>query len=138
MARRAYEDALGVTGAETIIGTGVVVQGNVESQSDIIIDGTLKGDIKAGGNVVIGVNAYIAGDIVGVNISVAGELNGNITVEGEATIRETGQVTGDITATGLSIMSGGIFVGRSLMEVPPRISREAALPDKKTPSRRQI
>jgi cytoskeletal protein CcmA (bactofilin family) len=124
MARKSHEDALGVTGAETIIGTGVVVKGNLASESDIIIDGTLTGHLKAGGNVTLGVNASVKGDVTAVNITVAGNLTGNIAAEGETTIRETGQVQGDITTTSLAVSPGAIFIGRSLMQAPPRLAQE--------------
>jgi cytoskeletal protein CcmA (bactofilin family) len=125
MARRSHDDALGVVGAETVIGTGVVVRGNLSSESDIVIDGTLEGNVKAGGNVTIGVNASVKGDIEATNATVAGALRGNITVEGEASILETGQVRGNIKSAGLAITSGGIFIGRSLMESAPHLLPEA-------------
>lgn len=124
MARRLHEDALGVAGAETIIGTGVKVHGNLTSQSDITIDGNLEGSISAEGSVTIGVNAQIKANITATSVVVAGLVNGNITTEGEASILETGHVEGDIKAGGLAIATGGIFVGRSLMDAPPRLNTE--------------
>ena len=125
MARRTHEDALGVTGAETVIGTGVTVHGNLESESDVVIDGTLDGQIKTTGNVTLGINAVVKADIQAANVSVAGSLKGNITAEGETAIRETGHVEGDIRCLGLAISSGGVFSGRSIMEAPPRLNPDA-------------
>src|ERR1700733_15134156 len=116
MARRTHDDALGVAGAETVIGTGVVVHGNLISEADIIIDGTLDGNIKTMGNVVIGINANVKGNVEGQMVSVSGVLHGDITASGEATVRETGQVKGNIKAAGIAISSGGVFIGRSIME----------------------
>jgi cytoskeletal protein CcmA (bactofilin family) len=113
MARR--DDVLGVTGAETIIGAGVTVKGNLISENDMIIDGTITGDIQAAGDVSIGINAHIKANIRALNVTIGGEVTGNIVAEGEATIRETGRVTGDITAAGLAIASGGVFSGRSVL-----------------------
>ncbi|HEY2003837.1 MAG TPA: polymer-forming cytoskeletal protein [Candidatus Saccharimonadia bacterium] len=127
MARRTHEDALGVAGAETIIGTGVIVHGNLESESDIIIDGTLDGQIKTAGNVTLGINAIVKADIQGSNVTIAGSLKGNINAEGEAVIRETGHVEGDIRCLGLSIATGGVFSGRSFMEAPPRLDPDIAV-----------
>jgi len=125
MARRSHDDALGMTGAETMIGTGVNVRGNLNSDSDIAIDGTLEGSVKAAGNVSIGVNADVTGDIVATNVTVAGRLRGNITAQGEASIWATGNVTGDIRAGGLAIASGAVFIGRSIMEAQPHLTPEA-------------
>jgi cytoskeletal protein CcmA (bactofilin family) len=125
MARKAHDDALGVAGAETIIGTGVVVHGNLESQSDITVDGTLDGLIKAEGNVTIGINAIIKGNVDAINVTVAGNLNGDINATGEASILESGQVKGNIKSAGLSISPGGVFIGRSIMEQPLSLEPEA-------------
>lgn len=124
MARKTHDDALGVVGAETIIGTGVVVHGNLESESDIIIDATLDGHIKAAGDVAIGINAHINGNITGTNVTVAGTINGNITADGEARIAESGHVKGDITANGIAISSGGVFIGTSHMESGPKLTSD--------------
>lgn len=124
MPRKSHDDALGMAGAETIIGTGVSVQGQLASDADIIIDGTLKGDIKTNGDLTIGVNASITADVQAVNVVIAGNLIGNITASGEATIRETGQVKGDIQCSSLSIVPGGIFLGRSLMELSTQLDNK--------------
>jgi cytoskeletal protein CcmA (bactofilin family) len=118
MARRSHDDALGVAGAETIIGAGVTIHGELVSDADILIDGTLEGTIATQGNLVIGVNARIKASVKAANVVVAGRLTGNIESSSEVTIRETGQVEGDITTvTGLSIIPGGVFVGSNHMQV---------------------
>ena len=116
MARRTHDDALGVAGAETIIGSGVTVHGELESQSDVMVDGHLDGNITTTGDVTIGVNAEVKASVKAINVMIAGHLTGNIHASGETTIKETGRVDGDITSSGISIASGGIFVGRSRMK----------------------
>ena len=128
MARKQHQDALGVSGAETIIGTAVVVHGNLESEADITIDGELDGKITTSGDVTIGVNARISAPIRGGNVTVSGHLTGDIHATGVATIRETGQVEGNITAGGLAILPGGIFVGQSRMKVPTPETQNRTLP----------
>jgi cytoskeletal protein CcmA (bactofilin family) len=124
MARR--DDVLGVSGAETIIGAGVVAQGSLESEGDIVIDGTFTGNIQARGDVSLGVNAKVKGDINGRSVVVAGTLKGNVVAEGEAAVRETGHLTGDITCLSLGIDHGGVFIGRSKMQAPPTLDKTAA------------
>jgi cytoskeletal protein CcmA (bactofilin family) len=121
MARKSHEDALGVAGAETVIGTGVVVHGELVSESDIAIDGTLDGSIKTSGNVIVGINADIKANIQGGSVIISGTVKGNVTSESETSILETGHLVGDVHASGLAISSGGIFVGRSMVNTPPRL-----------------
>jgi cytoskeletal protein CcmA (bactofilin family) len=122
MPRKSHEDALGVAGAETIIGTGVTLKGTLKSQSDIMIDGHLAGDIQAEGDVTVGVNAVIDANITAANVTIAGRLNGHIAASGSASILQTGNVKGDITATGLAISAGAVFIGRSNMSSPPELT----------------
>lgn len=113
MAKR--HDVLGVTGADTTIGTGVKLKGNLHSDGDISIDGLLTGDIRANGSITIGVNATVRASVTGMNISVGGNLAGDIVADGEVTIGETAHVVGDITCLGITIASGATFIGRVKM-----------------------
>jgi cytoskeletal protein CcmA (bactofilin family) len=140
MVRKSHDDALGVSGAETIIGTGVTVEGQLNSESDISIDGRLTGNISTLGDINIGVNAVIKADVSAANVTVAGELAGNISASAAVIIRETGQVQGDITSHGLSINPGGVFIGRNHMQVPANLlsdgddsSKEPEFTPAKTP-----
>jgi len=121
MARKTHDDAFGAAGAETMIGAGVTVHGNLSSESDVIIDGQLDGNVTATGDVTIGVNARVKGNVRGLNVIVLGHLKGDVVTTGEASIRETGQIEGDVTSSGLAINSGGIFVGRSRMQSIPSL-----------------
>lgn len=132
MARKSHDDAFGVVGAETIIGAGVTVKGDLTSESDVIVDGKLEGTIKAKGDVTIGVNAVITAVVYGDNVTVAGHLTGDVHATGTATIRESGQVDGDVTSAGLAIIAGGIFIGRSHM--PANTSSEVTTEEITMPS----
>lgn len=109
-------DLLGVAGADTIIGTGVKLRGNLASEGDILIDGTLVGNVKSRGNCNIGVNAHVTGDVSAESLTIAGQLDGNIRAASDTTIAETGQVTGDITTGRLHIDMGAVFIGTSKMK----------------------
>jgi cytoskeletal protein CcmA (bactofilin family) len=111
MARRG--DALGVSGADTVIGAGVTVDGKLRSESDITIDGQLRGEVKTTGLVVVGINAEVTAPIRAGSTQVAGKLIGPITALGQVTIMATGHVEGDIVSAGLAIEPGGTFIGRS-------------------------
>jgi cytoskeletal protein CcmA (bactofilin family) len=116
MAKRS--DLLGVTGVDTVIGSGVKVKGNLVSDGDVVIDAVMGGNIKANGNVTIGFNARVTGDVIGHNVTIAGHLTGNITAREETFIAETGEVTGDISTGLISISSGAVFIGTSKMKRP--------------------
>lgn len=121
------DDILGVSSADTVIGSGVKVKGNLISEGDVVVDGLMSGNIKAGGNITLGVNAHVLGDVIGQNVRVAGTLNGNISASESTSITETGEVAGDIATTILNVESGALFIGTSKMKrsVPAEIIEEA-------------
>lgn len=123
MARRS--DALGVTGADTIIGPGVVVTGNLRSEGDVFIDGDITGDIKAIGDVKLGVNAIVKANISALNVNIGGTLHGNIHAQGDTKITESGQVIGDIQSSSLSISDGGQFEGRNKVISAPQLGLDS-------------
>ena len=131
MARR--DDVLGTSGAETIIGAGVKVVGDLTSEGDIHIDGTYTGEIEANGDVTLGINAKVKGNIAARNVSVAGTLKGNIVAEGEAALRDSGHINGDITCISLNVEHGGVFVGRSRMQAAPTLEKPAPEAETKQP-----
>lgn len=108
----------GITGNETMIGTGVRVKGNLSSEHDIVIDGSLTGNVKTKATITIGVNAHVTGNLTARDVGVAGQLHGDAKAANQTAIAETGRVIGNITSTHLAIAHGGIFVGTSIMPLP--------------------
>ena len=129
------ESVIGITGNETIIGSGVRVRGNLTSEHDIIIDGNLVGNVKTKGAINVGVNANIKGNLVARDISVSGQVEGDLKVASQATIHATGRVQGNIASGNLAIDSGGVFVGSSVMTMtdhspePQELSNDAPTED---------
>ncbi len=108
----------GITGNETMIGTGVRVKGNLSSEHDIIIDGTLSGHVKTKGAITIGVNAHVVGNLTARDIALAGRLEGDVKAANQTTLTETWRLTGNITTTHLGIAHGAIFIGNVTMPLP--------------------
>ena len=114
MAKKA--DVFNVSNIDTVIGSGVKLKGNLASEGDVAVDGTLMGNISSGGHVTIGVNGKINGRIQAVSAQIAGHVEGNVTAADHTSIMSTGFVRGDITTGGLEVMMGGIFIGESKMK----------------------
>lgn len=104
-----------VKGAETVVGTSVKLKGNLKSEGNITINGSVNGEVRTKSDVIIGGSAEVKANIVARNANVSGIIQGNIKVENELKITETGKVFGDIEAKVLNIASGAVFSGRSMM-----------------------
>lgn len=110
-----------MVGSDTTIGTGVEVEGALGSAGDITIDGHVKGDVTAGGNITIGVNGEVSGSLKGINIVIAGHIRGNVVADGETHLTETCKLIGDITTQLIAIDSGANFLGTIKMQEQPRL-----------------
>jgi len=101
--------------AETVVGTSVKLKGNLKSDGDITVDGSVNGEIKTKGTVTIGPNANIIANVHAKNVNVAGIVQGNVVATDRLTVSESGRVYGDISANILSISPGALFSGKSTM-----------------------
>ncbi|MBI2448184.1 polymer-forming cytoskeletal protein [Candidatus Microgenomates bacterium] len=104
-----------VAHAETIVGGGVTLSGKIEAKHNIQINGTFSGEIVAEGDVIVGSDGEVNAPINAKNATIAGTVNGNVNVVNELDILSTGKIFGDISAKTLSVKSGGILSGRSIM-----------------------
>jgi cytoskeletal protein CcmA (bactofilin family) len=103
-------------GEVTIVGAGARLEGNVVSAGSLRIDGQVKGQINAEGDVALSPESQVEADIRAQNVSVAGAFKGNIIVKGKAHLARGGRVDGNITSKTLVIEEGGIFHGQSIMD----------------------
>ena len=98
-----------------IIGQGTSILGDINSNGDIRIDGTLKGSIKTEGKVVLGREGVVEGDVVCQNADISGIIKAKITVSNLLSLKETAKLNGDIVTNKLSIEPGAEFTGSCSM-----------------------
>lgn len=100
---------------ETIIAQGVKVEGDFESQGDVIIDGEVSGSIKTATALKVGEGARIHASVAADSAIVAGVIEGNVSVAERLELLETSRVVGDIEAKILSVAPGAIIRGHVVM-----------------------
>lgn len=103
-------------GEVTIVGTGARLEGNVVSAGNLRIDGQVKGQINADGDVTLSPQSQVEADIRAQNVSVAGKFKGNLIVKAKAHLARGGRIDGNITSKTLVVEEGGIFHGQSIMD----------------------
>jgi cytoskeletal protein CcmA (bactofilin family) len=103
-------------GEVTIVGAGARLEGNVVSAGSLRIDGQVKGQINADGDVVLSPQSQVEADIRAQNVSVAGRFKGNLIVKAKAHLAKGGRIDGNITSKTLVVEEGGIFHGQSIMD----------------------
>lgn len=106
----------------SIIGKGSSIKGNLKINGFIRIDGDLDGDLETSGNVIVGENARIRGDIIAKSVSVIGGIvYGNIIAPESVKLLSTSVVIGDIQTHKLQSDEKVILHGHciSLLEQNP-------------------
>jgi len=103
-------------GEVTIVGVGARLEGTVVSAGSLRIDGQIKGQINADGDVTLSPQSQVEADIRAQNVSVAGRFKGNIVVKGKAHLARGGRIDGNITSKTLVVEEGGSFHGQSIMD----------------------
>ena len=94
---------------------GTVIQGEINADSNLRIDGTVKGEISTKGRLVVGVNGRIEGNIICQNADIEGEIIGTIKVEDLLSLKATAKLNGEMTTKKLHIEPGADFTGRFTM-----------------------
>lgn len=98
-----------------LISNGTDIVGDVISNGDIRIDGTLKGSLNTKGKVVIGPTGKVNGEVICKNSEVSGIVEGKLSVEQLLNLKSSSKIIGDIATSKLSIEPGAKFTGNCNM-----------------------
>jgi cytoskeletal protein CcmA (bactofilin family) len=99
----------------TIIGKNAAIEGKLEIQGHLRIDGLVKGHIKCNETVTIGPEGRVEADIETSMAVIAGEVTGNINAEERLELQAKSVVKGDIKTKSLVVEQGALFQGSCLM-----------------------
>ena len=99
----------------TLIGSGTTLKGDISSNSDLRIDGTVIGNIHSTAKVVIGANGVVEGDISGNQADIIGKVTGNIKAKDLLQLRGDSVVTGNLYAEKLQVEPSATFNGQCHM-----------------------
>ena len=103
------------TAAINLISNGTDITGDIKSNGDIRIDGSLSGNLNTKGKVVIGQTGKVNGEVICKNSEVSGIVEGKITVSQLLILKASSRILGDISTSKLSIEPGAIFTGNCKM-----------------------
>ena len=88
---------------------GTTVEGTIKAESDIRIDGVIKGSLFCKAKVIIGPTGFVEGEVKCVNAVIEGRFEGALQVSELLNVRETAEVSGDVVTNKLIVQSGAIF-----------------------------
>lgn len=98
-----------------LISNGTDITGDVRSNGDIRIDGSLTGNLSTKGKVVIGPTGKVKGEVICKNSEVSGIIEGKISVGQLLNLKASSKILGDIATSKLAIEPGARFTGNCNM-----------------------
>jgi cytoskeletal protein CcmA (bactofilin family) len=101
-----------------VIGKGISIKGNLSGEGDLIIEGTVEGQISLKNHLTIEETGVVRADIEAERLTIKGEMNGNISASDRVAVLANAKVVGDIKAPVVVIEDGAGFRGSIDMEVP--------------------
>jgi cytoskeletal protein CcmA (bactofilin family) len=104
------------TTVPSIISSEMTIRGDMQSDGDVQIEGTVYGDLNVT-KLTIAEGGMVSGNITAKNVRICGALNGSVRSE-MVTLTATARVVGDIHHELLAIETGGQLEGMSRRLVP--------------------
>lgn len=94
-----------------VLSSDVFIKGSVKFRTELVIDGTVEGNIDSVGQLTVGKNAHIRGEIKTGSVTVHGTVDGNLTVGERCELRAGCTLRGDIEAPRLVVDEDATFIG---------------------------
>ncbi len=115
----------------TVIGTKTMINGNLEGDEDLTVEGHVEGSINLSKTLTVEVGGVVRANINVRNAIISGVLVGNVEAQEAVHITEQGRVVGDITSPRVILVDGSSFRGSIDMgdfniETTPGESRRSA------------
>ncbi len=101
---------------DTLIGQGTVLEGKLECEAGIRIEGEFRGEIACKGDVTIGESGIARSTIEARDVTIAGKVFGEVKTNGRLTVTASGELHGNVEANTMVIQDGAVLNGLCLME----------------------
>jgi cytoskeletal protein CcmA (bactofilin family) len=98
------------TAPMSMIGSDIVVTGDIEASVDLQVEGRVIGDVRCA-TLILGERSYVGGNIYADRVRVSGNVEGSIEAR-DLAVEATAHVTGDVTYSRLRVINGGVLEGK--------------------------
>lgn len=95
----------------SIIGPGMTVVGDCQTEGTVRIEGVVEGSIRAGKAVVIGKQGKVRGDIFTQDAVVSGHVTGTLVAESRLELQATCQIDGEVRTRRMQLEEGAVLNG---------------------------
>ena len=105
-------------GLHNALAAGTIIKGNIITETDFRLDGSVEGDIQCKGKIVVGPKGSVTGNIIAENAEILGQITGNVQVTKKLVLKATAIIKGDISSRQLEIEPNAQLNGTCRMENP--------------------
>lgn len=91
------------------IAYGTKIIGDLTSEGDFRIDGTVEGNVKTTGKIFVGKEGYIKGTLQGTDAYFEGKFSGKLSLGGTLTLKSTAFIEGEVVVGKLAVEPGATF-----------------------------
>lgn len=102
-------------GAVSTIAAGTTINGDMESDSDMRIDGNIIGNVYCKAKIVLGESGIVQGDMHAANADLFGTVNGNVITKDLLCLKSKSTVNGNVNTKRLQIEPNATFNGQCKM-----------------------
>lgn len=89
--------------------TGTTIKGDISTQTDFRLDGSMEGNFTSEGKLVIGPGGSFKGNINCKNLDIEGTFEGKLQVAEQLNIRAKAVITGEVFVQKLAVEPGAAF-----------------------------
>ncbi|MCU0684789.1 MAG: polymer-forming cytoskeletal protein [Polyangiaceae bacterium] len=105
--------------ASTHIAQGITVEGDLTSDEDVEIAGTLRGSVATKESLSVAAGAVVDAQVSAASVFVAGTINGDVVASERVDLQAGARLVGDVKSARLTIADGASFKGNVDMDVDP-------------------
>jgi cytoskeletal protein CcmA (bactofilin family) len=99
----------------SIVGTGMTITGDVETEGVIKIEGTVKGSVHATQQILLAPGGLVEGDLETKEAVIGGEVRGTVRADDRVEVQASAVIQGDIITARIAIQEGGQVNGEIRM-----------------------
>jgi cytoskeletal protein CcmA (bactofilin family) len=101
---------------ETVVGPSVHVEGDFSSEGNILVKGSVAGNVKTSQLLTVEEGAKISANVKALEAIIAGEITGNVKVEDRIDIKSSARISGDVSCKILAVEAGALISGKIAMK----------------------
>ena len=104
------------TNQQNTIAKGTTITGDIISDGDFRIEGTILGNIKTPGKVVLGKTGVVNGTLHGANADIEGKFSGKLILTETLSLKSSAHVEGEVEVGKFAVEPGATFNATCMMK----------------------